>query len=146
MIEIDQERRAALAAIYLAANTGPYLYRQMRDDPTVRYLSEKYSSEELANTVRELDSQEQRTIDDITMAYACLVALTLRNQYSEASETAQYAFRSLRWGDEIVAAWHRNSLSHTFRSIPSRPMRIESTGNDATSPPDIGTTVVVRGH
>jgi hypothetical protein len=68
----------SLLRVFSVANTPAYLYKRLRQEPTLRALAERLSAPELGALFNELASQERRSLLDVARAYSALIAVSLK--------------------------------------------------------------------
>lgn len=108
-----------LGRIYLLANIPSYLYRHYRANPTVQDFAKKNTVSDLFSMVARIGRREDRTLDEITQAYAALVALTFKNSQDVKSARAQVSLDGINWAEDILAlGFSQRSANHTLQITP----------------------------
>ena len=144
MIRLSRAEIDALFGHYLVANTPGFLYRHMREEPTVQRLAEERSVEELSESIREVNDTEERDASEVALAYACLIALTLK--FTKPAEVAinELVCPNLEWLPSIVSLWRmgRVAVSENVESFPR--LALDAGSSQTTSSSD-DTTIVSPG-
>ncbi len=97
----------ALANIYMVANTPSYLFRHYRNNSSVQDFADAHSIEELAAEIQRVSSiaLDQRTVDDIAVAYAAVVGLTFKDAAQVDAVIANLDFSKILWAQRILFLW-----------------------------------------
>src|SRR5262249_14862568 len=102
---------AYFVRIYSVANTPAFLYRHLLADESVRELARKATTDELVNLFNDNVHRENRSINDVAIAYAALVAITLR-EFPEALATLlRLDAASLDWVADMANYWDNTRIS-----------------------------------
>ncbi len=102
MIAVSPNTIEDLVGIVISANTPRYLYKHFHRSEFVARLAETHSSEALVGIIRETQAKDLRSAEDIALAYACLIALTIRPSTKALPLLATLDAPSLAWSREIV--------------------------------------------
>lgn len=124
MIDASYLNEAQLARIYLVANTPLYLYRHYRDDPSVHELVRKNTISDLVGIIKDIAGTNDRTLKEITLAYASLVALTFKNPKEVKAATSQVHMGGITWARAILAfgaSQQASSQQFTVKLEPKDP-------------------------
>src|SRR5438309_3642816 len=111
MIELSKQQLGDLAAIYAVANTPLFLYRHLRQHSTVMGLAEKYSAQELAQTIDGIDDSAERDLTKVVTAYAVAVALTFKPTVEADAEIETLHIDNLEWIDTIFQIWRQTRIT-----------------------------------
>jgi hypothetical protein len=105
VISLDDLNLHGLADVYVLANTPAYLYRWFRADESVRALARSHPTGELASRLNTILDQHNLGFDELILAYALLVCLTMKD-YREARPFIEHlAYNRLEWATEILEIW-----------------------------------------
>jgi hypothetical protein len=98
---IDSANLQDLTQIYLFASTPSYLYRHFRKQSSLADLARSQPIENLVAEYQNRTTQENRSVEDVVMAYAVLVSIT-HLPYQEAQAILDRLDLSLLdWGEDI---------------------------------------------
>ena len=96
--QIDME---GIREVYLLANTPAYLCKHLRTHESVHRMANTVPIAELEAFYGEPHGKSDRTIDEVSLAYAALVALGLKD-YSEARPVLErLPTRGLNWANRV---------------------------------------------
>ncbi|MHB0914214.1 MAG: hypothetical protein ACYC5A_02140 [Thermoleophilia bacterium] len=133
MIRLNTKDLETLSERYMFANTPTYLYTHFRNDSAVRHLSKAYSASELIDEIRQIDSTEERNLEDVVTAYALAVALTLIKPGIALDEIKALRVMNLNWVDDILKLWNDiripesvNSFRPKITSIGTKPKILDN--------------------
>jgi hypothetical protein len=119
MIDASIINLDALRRWYLFANIPGYLFRHFRSDDSVRALGRAYGANDLIQEVVRVDSLGVSSVDETTLAYAALVALSFRNADEVAAALPGLGnVRNIRWLDELLAY-----VTETERAVSTGVLR-----------------------
>lgn len=118
MINTTQLNEVELTRIYLVANTPSYLYRHYRVEETVQALA-KYDVSQLLSALNET-AAENRTLKQVVVSYAILVALTFKNP-DEVRRAMNQDLHGLTWAEEILAFGNTRQASNQQFTIEVKP-------------------------
>lgn len=106
MISVDVE---ALKREYLFASTAAHLYQHFKENGSLRELAQEEKPEILVEEYRKRTAKDDRSIEDIVVAYAILVAATFYD-YKEAMETfGKFDLSKLEWGEKVKDIYIRGA-------------------------------------
>jgi hypothetical protein len=101
MMTIIGEEMDSLREIFLLANSGSQVYRGFRQSKVLSDLAVREKEEVLVDEYRARTEKEDRSIDDVVVAYAIL-AIASFLEYEEGRALFQRLNVSkLQWGEEI---------------------------------------------
>ena len=103
MIQTSALNLERLGRIYLLAKIPSYLFRHFRADPSVQEFARNNTVADLFSLVAEVARQEQRTLEQITQAYAALAALTFKNAREVREARAHVSLTGISWAEHILA-------------------------------------------
>ena len=111
MLNVSALNLEQLGMVYLVANTPSYLYRHFRLDSSIQEVARGSSVEELNAAIKEKLSipTERRTIEDIVLIYALLVALTFKDQVEVERSITSIELTTVDWGKKILDIWKNSS-------------------------------------
>jgi hypothetical protein len=106
---------------YALANTPGFLYRKLKEEPSVRRLANELTTAELFAIVSECDGKEERSVLDVAVAYAALAAMSLQDYTVVRSAIMGWQPKALAWGyyflERLVESKiHTNNFSIAGRS------------------------------
>ncbi|MBU9252473.1 hypothetical protein [Burkholderia multivorans] len=114
---------------YVFANTSAFLGKRLRESMLVQRLGTLYEPELVARTVTEIAAKapEERAIEEVTLAYACLGALYVKDYIQAKTLLHDVDLTSLKWAAELAAYFEppQPLSSATFVNV-----RFEPTVND----------------
>jgi len=100
LIELDL-RSAEKVLLY--ANTPYYVYKHLRTDKNVLYISENLSSEEIISELEELMTRHELSRVESVKAYSYLIALTFINDKASLHFLRTvYHDPKIRWFKELI--------------------------------------------
>jgi hypothetical protein len=97
---------AGLTEIVLLANTPGYVLSRMRNHPVVKSLAVGYPSDCLIRSIEDIDQSPNLTVQQLTIAYACLVALTFTDRSQNFHEPHMISMDNIKWARRISKIWH----------------------------------------
>ena len=97
--------------IYLVSNTPSYLHKRLRQLPAVQRLAESMSVDDLAREYKRYASAVRRTPDDLSTAYALLVAISFKEP--------EHAIPALRSLNVTKLEWARTLRDLAMAKTPS---------------------------
>lgn len=109
---------AEAAETYAIANSPLFLVRKLQDDPVIRNIAERYSSQEIIEGLRESITSKPSTIIDAVCPYALLVALWFKPEISGLDEAAGIPAPDFHWYGFAASA-----LLSTFSAVQSQNIR-----------------------
>jgi hypothetical protein len=97
------------------ANTPSFLFSQLRSDTTVIALAKRASFDELNNALRQHVIKDSATLEDMALAYAYLMAMTLQNSERASHVLNDSIYSRLRWAGQLVASvspkWEKTNVA-----------------------------------
>jgi len=115
-IELSSTTTENLVQTYMVANTPGYLYKHYRRMEALQELRKRYSPEELATFVEEVDTSPEASLEDVVKAYAATVALTLGDNSSAVAVVEGLRVERLAWVKRIVETW-RSTFTITSKFV-----------------------------
>lgn len=111
MISIDIE---VLKREYLFASTAAHLYEHFREDGSLRRLAQEEKPEILVKEYKERTVKGDRSVEDVVVAYAVLIAVTFYD-YKEAIETFnRFDLSKLEWGEKVKDIYMQEAQITTY--------------------------------
>ena len=98
---IDQSDLKQLAISYLFANTPMYLYRHFSRNISLKELAVKNPIKRLVTEYELRTAKKKKTVEDITIAYSILVAITFLKYDKALAAFDMIDLSKLDWGNEI---------------------------------------------
>ena len=117
MTAISDRTKEELAVVYVVANTPRYLYKRLRSHPLVRKLSEELSIDELISVYDESRKKKQRSIQDVALAYAALVAMGYAAWAEVSHRLSTIDTRGLDWATDIVDILTRSEWATKIMTV-----------------------------
>lgn len=125
-----------LARIYLVSNTPPYLYKHFRSDFSVQEFAKLNTLDDLAQELGRIAAinPTDRTLQQIVIAYACVVGLTFKKPRDVAIATVDMPLDTVVWANRILALWESSSITSEtiqFQILPQieKPRRASNDAN-----------------
>ena len=106
---------ADAAGTYAIANSPLFLVRKLQDDPVIRNIAERFSSQEIIEGLRESTKLKPTTVIDAVCPYALLVALWFKPEVSSLEEAAGFLAPDFHWYGFAAAA-----LLSTFSPVQTQ--------------------------
>lgn len=108
---IELRPTKSISEIYFLANTPSFLYNMLRQDSYVQFLS-NHDSKELISEFEKKSSQPIYTIEDMSLMYAILVALTIK-PLNETKEFLQKVEERIKfeWFADIIKLFFNNHIN-----------------------------------
>ncbi|PWK77910.1 hypothetical protein LX99_02795 [Mucilaginibacter oryzae] len=93
------------------ANTPSYLYKHYKENDSIATLSSSYSTDAIVSDFMAIVNTERRTIEDLTLLYSFIIALTFK-----PTEQVNFFFKQLkdaplRWAEKIASIYFANNSS-----------------------------------
>jgi hypothetical protein len=123
MIDLDQINRSAAMRHYMLANTPRYLYRHLREDPSVEAFAKLSTPKELVAAIIRIEKQPERSAEDISLAYVMLVALSFQDYRDVTAALSGWRPQVLRWATHIISILNRPSLATTIAHVAAPTSR-----------------------
>ena len=99
---------------YILSNDAKQLYSTFRENNSISDLAKSEQISDLIKTYHGITNKSEKTIEEVTIAYAIIIALTFL-EYDEASNLLkQLDLSKLEWGTELVDIFNREARSTTF--------------------------------
>lgn len=121
-----------LRQAYMFANTPGYLVRRFLSDLSVRELTSNFALEDLLFALSEISDmrKEEREIDDIVVAYSCLIILGQFPGYKRKALESGIS-RVLDWVDEVLeySAVRRTGNIRFHSKVPMTSNSTSFSGN-----------------
>lgn len=96
--KIDLEE---VISTYLFANTPMYLYRRLRSNASIEQLAKNTNLDVLLEEYNRRTSTEERTAEEVAVAYALLVAVTFLRRSEPSTAFRDFDLSRLDWGKDI---------------------------------------------
>lgn len=138
-----------LSERYLLANTPGYLFRHYSAHPSVHKLNDVLPADQLVREAERvaLIEKDKRRVEDVALAYACLVALYFHSPSEVRRAIAGFTFPSLKWAENVLSRATESPVTTgatTFRAQPAR-MVASQPRHESNQPVASGhTNLVVR--
>jgi hypothetical protein len=117
MIPIDIEQ---LKKRYLLANTADQIYKWFRENSSLPDLAREEYKEVLVKEFAKITEKEERTIDDVVVAYAILAIITFY-EYGEGKKLlGKLNLSKLKWGEELKNIYKREARVTSFATEHGR--------------------------
>ena len=116
-LNIDQ-----LAQTYLVANTPSYLYRHYRSDQSVQDFARHNNTEDLVSIAEQISRFKNRTLEDLILAYAAIVALTFKDFREVKDALGRASFTGLDWATDIIKLWDNTRIPTQTINVKGQPI------------------------
>ena len=100
-MNLDPQLIREIREVYLVSNTPLYLYKRLRQLEAVHHLASAVTGKDLLAEYLKRAKAKDRTPDDVAIAYACLVAITLRDLDEADPLLRSLESTSLNWAPAI---------------------------------------------
>lgn len=110
MINLGKLDLQAIAEQYMIANTPRFLYKHLRQIPSVRELAVQSTPRELLKAIDAIEQKQDRNADDIATAYAMLVALSFQEYGRVREAVAGWTPTILSWGLHILSIIEQTTI------------------------------------
>lgn len=97
--QVDVE---SLCQIYLVSNTPRYLYKHLRSNPSVQWMANNLSINQLTAIYAESLQKSGRSINEVVMAHAVLAALSHMSYGDIAPALDSLQTANLKWASEMI--------------------------------------------
>lgn len=87
---------------FSVANTASFLFGKLRTDPSIQALGQSAPIENLKSELAAIAKKENRSLDDVVRAYACIVAITIVDIERTREVLSDADLVNFRWGPAIV--------------------------------------------
>ena len=104
--EIVSPDARELREVYLAANTPNFMYSRYMKLGSIRSLASTFSAKDLVGCITDIDASEERTTEMVVLAYACVVALTLKDYNEIEMALHGVSITNMKWIAEILGIWN----------------------------------------
>lgn len=98
--DIHEDR---LVAILSVSNTPGYMIRNFRQDPAVDALVKLSTYDELRQALKDILDGTSTSVHDGAIAYAYLIAMSVKDAPRTAQMLANGEFRRLGWAEQVVS-------------------------------------------
>src|ERR1700677_1635308 len=102
MIDLNKLDLRELTEQYMVANTPRFLYKNLRDNASVKGLAERSTPRELFASITAIERKQDRNADDVALAYAMLVAMSFQDFGRVREVVADWRPTILSWGLDIL--------------------------------------------
>lgn len=103
MIDLNNINLNAVGEHYMVANTPRYLYKHLRAEPGIQALALTSNPRELLSAISAIERKEDRTADDIALAYAMIVALSFQDYRHVREAIAAWRPSILTWASHLLS-------------------------------------------
>jgi len=100
-MNIDHQAMREFREVYLVSNTPLYLFKRLRQLQAVQQLAHGAEAEELIEEYIRRVKAKERTMEDVAIAYACLVAMTQKESPEAISLLRSLDLTDLNWASVI---------------------------------------------
>ena len=100
-MKIDSHSIREFREIYLYSNNPIYLFKKLRQLQAVQQLAHNFDAKELFEEYSQRVKGVERTLEDVAIAFACLVALTYKEQTEAISIFRSINPTDLKWASAI---------------------------------------------
>ncbi|WP_186034413.1 hypothetical protein [Burkholderia gladioli] len=103
MLQSSQFDLTEALEAYVYANSPDFLSRRLRKSSLVRHLASLYEGDVLAATVFSVAEKDasSRTVEEISFAYSCLVALYEKNEGYATALLSGKSLDTLKWASDM---------------------------------------------
>lgn len=131
MIALSQTETRSLMELYALANTPEFLYRKLRQSQDVQRLADESQAKDLIAYVRKIGKKKNRRLEEVSIAYAALVALTLMEKPPTDKTFKSLEKVKLDWGADMIQRYFdiptaQTSVKFTIPPVLARPPRMLS--------------------
>jgi hypothetical protein len=123
--------KTEIISIYFFANTPMYLYRNFRNMESIKELTKTIPISSLINEFDERTQKDKKSEEDIAIAYAILIAITLLEYRDALATFEKIELSKLDWGIEIKDIFIKTSPITGFLEISQKP-KISTNNNIIT--------------
>lgn len=125
MIDIIHKELDELREIYLLANTPGQIYRWFRESKILSDLAVKENEQELIEQYTARSNKEERTIDDVVIAYAILVVISFF-EYGEGKLLLEKLDLSkLQWAEDLKRIYFQAVIPTIYIIESGKATRLE---------------------
>lgn len=90
------------------ANTPSYLFKNFQMNSSVLLLSQKLTTEQLIENFKGLKVKHEKTMEEWTMLYAVIVALTFKPSHEVNEFFKKLKLVDIRWADKLSDLYFTN--------------------------------------
>ena len=132
---IDQIDIKQLTNSYLFANTPMYLYRHFRRNISLKELAENNPTKRLVAEYKRRTAKKKRAVEDITIAYSILVAITFLEYQQALAAFDTINLSKLDWGNEIKDIYtSKTKITNIVRlSVEPQISHVKKTKSDSST-------------
>ena len=120
---------ASAATILLVANTPWYLFKKLREHPSVIHIGREVPTSAILEKLRRWAALRPRSIRDMLRVYVSLVALSFKQPKEFEQELSEIVAPNIEWFDQLkesVISAAEPRIQTEFYAIPSSP-RVSAT-------------------
>ncbi|WP_231410079.1 hypothetical protein [Ralstonia solanacearum] len=124
MLQSSQFDLTEALEAYVYANSPNFLSRRLRKSSLVRQLASLYEGDVLAATVFAVVEKDadSRTVEEISFAYSCLVALYEKSEGCATAMLAGKSLDTLKWASDMRPIPRKEAVSTTQSIVNIRPV------------------------
>lgn len=114
-----------LELVYVAASSPSFLYDRYRRSQALQKLASLLSVDQLVQKVKDVQAMNERGLEDVTHAYAALIALSFHPYTSWRDALRELDLSGLRWGKRIGGMLKNQGFSTGILTL-NLPPRVPS--------------------
>lgn len=122
-MKLSNEDRKLITRIYMVANTPAYLFDRLCSAAPVHTLADSAKPSQLTSLYKKVASKERRSVEDVAMAYAALVALTMKQPEPSRAMLVRLRSVPMQWGPAIIGLYLARPAKTTTASFTVPPPR-----------------------
>ncbi len=130
---IDSQTIDNLKELFSLANTPGFLSRHLFRDPTVLYLTQKYTQSQLIDELEKQLALDSWTIENHITAYVLLISSIVAGSESERLFRIKY-IEKMRWAEDIIKSSRFASPSVPRITLEQKSAFLSSTSSSVNSP------------
>lgn len=115
------------------ANTPSYLFKNFQMNSSVLLLSQKLTTEQLIENFRELKGKTEKSMEEWTMLYAVIVALTFKPLNEVRDFFTNLGKEDIKWADRLSELYFANMKVTTDSSFDLKYYSNNSTSINSKS-------------
>jgi hypothetical protein len=98
-IQVDIE---SLCQTYIVSNTPRYLYKHLRSNPSVQWMANSLSIDQLTAIYAESQQESERSVNEVVVAHAVLAAFSHMSYGDIAPVLDRLPTTGLKWASEMI--------------------------------------------
>lgn len=126
MIDIINKEIDKLREIYLLANTPGQIYKWFMESKILSDLAVKENERELLEQYTVRTEKEERTIDDVVIAYAILVVISFFEYKEGKLLFEKLNLSKLQWGEDLKRMYFQNVSPTIYLTASSKGTKLEN--------------------